>query len=82
MNQKIRIELFHDGHNIVEYPDEASYNTCSNAEILVELNSNLSTYDIALDYIGTRYKLFIYRRERIPLFSSNMTRNYQSRILV
>jgi len=55
VNQKVRIELFDEGHNIVEYPDEQSYNTCSNAEILVEESSNLETYDIDLNEIGTRY---------------------------
>merc|ERR1712238_652030 len=55
MNQKVRIDLNHVGHDIVEYPDEQSYNTCSNGEILVEENNNLSFYDIDLIEIGTRY---------------------------
>merc|ERR1719162_774813 len=54
VNQKVRIEISY-GHNIVEYPDEQSYNTCSNGNILVEESSNLETYDIDLNEIGTRY---------------------------
>ena len=53
VNQKVRIEIS-DGHNIVQYPDEQSYNTCSNGNILVEESSNLETYDIDLNEIGTR----------------------------
>jgi len=55
VNQKVRIDLTFFGHNIVEYPDEQSYNTCSNAEILVKEHNNLQAHDIDLDKVGTRY---------------------------
>jgi len=55
VNQKVRIDLTYFGHNIVEYPDEQNYNTCSFAEILVEENNNLDTYDINLNEVGIRY---------------------------
>ena len=55
VNQKVRIDLSHDGHDILIYPNEQSYNTCSNADILVEETANLNNYDINLDEIETRY---------------------------
>ena len=51
----IRMDIFHDGHNIAEYSDERSCNTYSNAEILVKENNILSNYDIGFDEIGTSY---------------------------
>ena len=51
VNEKVRIDLSHDGHNILIYPNEQSYDTCSNADILVEKTANLNNYDINSDEI-------------------------------